>query len=278
MFIRWQTRKNRKGGERWYAALCSTEWVEGKAKSRYLGALGSIGAEDIRVRAKREIFWREVRTRLQELGIEERQRGKFEESIAQRVPRPGDKCLPQHSSNSDEWYTPQEWTDRARDVLGAIDLDPASSEVAQAWIQATNYYTIQDDGLNKPWRGRMWLNPPYSQAKPWVNKLIASYDAGDVTQAIILVKSASDTEWFYPLAQRFCRAERRGRIAFLNEKGKKHRSSPTGHIFFYLGDNHERFCNVFGAAKCNLAFPTGFPERSRSELYTKGVVYTQGST
>ncbi len=255
MFVRWQKKVNRKGEESLYAALCSGAWVEGKTKSLYLGALGNIADGDIRFKPKREVFWRGVQSRLVELGVEKEQLIKVEEAIAQRVPRPGDKCLVQHSSNSVEWYTPQEWTDRARDVMGGIDLDPASNPKAQSWIQATTYYTIHDGGLSKPWYGRVWLNPPYSRALPWVNKLITSYDARDVTQAIILVKSASETEWFRELSARFPRAEPKGRMEFIDTEGNPGTSPAHGNTFFYLGDNPERFKAVFKAAGCITASP-----------------------
>ncbi len=40
------------------------------------------------------------------------------------------------SQGTIEWYTPPDIIERARALLGAIDLDPASSDTAQHWIQA----------------------------------------------------------------------------------------------------------------------------------------------
>lgn len=246
---------NRKGEQTWYAALCSTEWVEGKAKSRYLGALGNIAVGDIRFKGHREIFWRVTQARLVDLGVEKDQWGKLEDAIAQRVPRPGDKHLPQHHSGTDEWYTPQEWVALARDIMGGIDLDPASCDAAQTRIQATTYYTIHDDGLSKPWFGRMWLNPPYSQTKRWTDNAISSYDAGAVTEAILLVRPAVGASWYSTLAARFCRAEPLGRIKFVGKDGLQQPKPVHGNTFFYFGGKPDRFSDLFKAAGCVISRP-----------------------
>jgi hypothetical protein len=66
-------------------------------------------------------------------------------------------------SGDPEYYTPSTWVERARNVLGTIDLDPASNEVAQRTIKATTWFDKESDGLQQPWRGNIWLNPPYGR-------------------------------------------------------------------------------------------------------------------
>lgn len=106
------------------------------------------------------------------------------------------------SSETNEYYTPPEYVEAARVVMGGIDLDPASHEKAQDWIRADTFYTIADDGLNKPWSGRVWLNPPYgkegndSNQEIWSQHLIAEYKQGGVTEAVLLVKAALGYNWF----------------------------------------------------------------------------------
>jgi ParB family chromosome partitioning protein len=48
-----------------------------------------------------------------------------------------------------EWYTPPEYIEAARAVRGEIDLDPASSDIAQKTVKALHYFTLDDDGLNR---------------------------------------------------------------------------------------------------------------------------------
>jgi phage N-6-adenine-methyltransferase len=116
--------------------------------------------------------------------------------------------------DGDEWYTPPDYIDAARSLMGRIDLDPASCEAAQAVVQATRFYAKADDGLRQPWHGRVWLNPPYSLADVFVDKLLTEYESGRVEQAVLLVNASTDTLWFQTLAARFPVLFTRGRIKF----------------------------------------------------------------
>ncbi len=63
---------------------------------------------------------------------------------------------------SNEWYTPSKYIEAAREVMGEIDLDPASSDLANQTVKASMYYSQQEDGLILPWHGNCWINPPYT--------------------------------------------------------------------------------------------------------------------
>ena len=70
---------------------------------------------------------------------------------------------------NDEHYTPS-WV---FDALGlTFDLDVASSDSPYVVVPTIKRYTIKDDGLNKPWQGLVWMNPPFSGVTPWVDKWI----------------------------------------------------------------------------------------------------------
>jgi len=149
------------------------------------------------------------------------------------------------SSETNEWYTPAPYIESARAVLGGIDLDPASCAEANQVVQAARFYTADDDGLARDWKGRVWLNPPYGgQAGAFVAKLISHYDAGDVPAAVCLVSSHSpETDWFRPLWDRvLCFTY--GRIAFTDSSGEA--AAPThGSVFAYLGPDRARFAAEF---------------------------------
>ena len=59
----------------------------------------------------------------------------------------------------DEWLTPPEIID-ALGGPASFDLDPCAP-VTRPWPTAKEHFTIIDNGLTKPWRGRIWFNPPY---------------------------------------------------------------------------------------------------------------------
>ena len=81
-----------------------------------------------------------------------------------------------------EWYTPANILQAAAEVLGAIDLDPASSapQQAHAIVKATRYFTTADNSLEQRWRGRVFLNPPYARGwiDAFVDKMVSAYQAG----------------------------------------------------------------------------------------------------
>lgn len=66
-----------------------------------------------------------------------------------------------HSSETVEHLTPPNIVMAAQDVLGRIELDPASTPFANTLIKAKRIYTAKDDGLSKKWKARtVFLNPP----------------------------------------------------------------------------------------------------------------------
>ena len=154
------------------------------------------------------------------------------------------------NGGGDEWYTPRQYVDAALSVMGGIDLDPASHPVASCWIDSHRYFTKEDDGLQHPWVGRIWLNPPYSQPaiSMFVDKLISEFQNGNATEAICLTHSNSDTKWFHALANSAtCLCLTRGRIRFLFHGTDKKKAPTHGQCFFYYGPNKKRFTETFSA-------------------------------
>lgn len=158
-----------------------------------------------------------------------------------------------YSHRSVEYYTPVEILEAARDVLGAFDLDPASCPEAQENVRAARYFTQDEDGLTRPWYGRVWLNPPYgktngrSNQEAWSQRLVSEYQAGHVTGAILLVKAALGYKWFEELFSDWPVCFVRSRLSFILESGDDDGQSKQGTALFYFGDDFAKFAQVFRA-------------------------------
>lgn len=162
-----------------------------------------------------------------------------------------DKSKPHLTQNSGnvEWFTPPDIVERVRRVMGSIDLDPASCFEANQIVKASHYYNASDDGLNRPWFGNVYLNPPYRRGliEPFCERLIEHLQGCLVDQAIVLINNATDTNWFRRLSlfsSAICFPGKR--IPFLSPaEGTKKRRPLQGQCFFYFGPRDMRFCDLF---------------------------------
>ena len=98
-------------------------------------------------------------------------------------------AVEQEQVTSDDYYTPQ-WVFDAMGIT--FDLDVCSPPGGVAWIPATRYFTMADDGLAQPWVGRVWMNPPYSGSAPWVERFTTHCNG-------VCLIPTSKSVWFYRL-------------------------------------------------------------------------------
>ena len=164
-------------------------------------------------------------------------------------------------TKNNEWYTPSKYIEAARAVMGGIDLDPASCEMANRTVKATRYYSLEDDGLSKEWHGNVWLNPPYgkdhsvcnekrSTIRIWVDKLLLDFASGNISQAIILVTSQTTAPWFHLLLDYpICLSDHNVRFRISEptsyRPGRMTQSHIFGCTFAYLGSNDHKFIDTF---------------------------------
>lgn len=165
--------------------------------------------------------------------------------------------LAQHSSATVEHYTPPEFIEATREVMGGINLDPASCPEANVTVKADSFFAKKDDGLTKDWFGNVFLNPPggligrKSSAAVWWGKLVGEHTSGRAKQAVFLgftleiLATSQDCHWSlldFPI----CVPRRR--IAFLSDKdgaivpGK---SPAHSNVIAYLGPRESKFYAVF---------------------------------
>ncbi len=177
------------------------------------------------------------------------------------------------NSGNVELYTPASIITAARQCLGGIDLDPASSETANQVVQATRFYDVDEDGLLQPWAGNVWMNHPYGRAEKacvkgckkktcrkrkfhrkkdfpgnaaWIDKLVSSYEAGQVKHALCITFMSSSEGWFKPLLA-YPQCILYGRTRFYNPDGSIDGSATKGCVVTYLGPDLGRFAASFSA-------------------------------
>lgn len=148
-----------------------------------------------------------------------------------------------YNSGNNEWYTPGEYIEAARQVMGVINLDPASSEKANEVVNAEYIYTAEDNGLEKEWFGNVWLNPPY--ASELIGKFAEKVKAKEYNQAIVLVNNATETSWFLDIVSVSSAVVfPTHRVKFYKPDGIT--GTPLqGQAFLYIGENPHEFLKVF---------------------------------
>ena len=95
---------------------------------------------------------------------------------------------------SDQCFTPPAFFQTLR---LKFDLDVASPQGGVPWIPARKFFTESDNGLAQSWQGRIWMNPPYSNPRPWVEKFL---EHGNGVALIPISKSL----WFKTLWDSSC--------------------------------------------------------------------------
>lgn len=141
-----------------------------------------------------------------------------------------------NKTKSVEWYTPKWIFD---ELNMGFDLDPSSPHDFETAVPAQEKYTVFDDGLNSPWFGTVWLNPPYGKETPlWVDRMI------EHNNGIALVFSRTDTKWCQK-AMSACSAMLfiSGRIDFIPGLENQHKKSRcgAGTVIFSFGDRNAMF-------------------------------------
>jgi hypothetical protein len=152
-----------------------------------------------------------------------------------------------------EYYTPSFIVEAARQVMGSIDLDPASSSIANNSIKATRFYTINQPSLELPWIGNIWMNHPFSRKNNYefINKLLHEVKEGNVKQACCITFAATSEKWFRPLLT-FPQCYLFGRTNYILPDGSQKVGVTKGSVVTYIGPNNDKFREVFskyGAVK-----------------------------
>lgn len=129
---------------------------------------------------------------------------------------------------TDEWYTPI----HIIDSLGKFDLDPCAP-VEPLWKTASRMYNKNDNGLEKKWEGRVWLNPPYS--RPLIELFLRKM--AEHNNGIALLFNRLDSAMMQDVVLKNATAMKflRKRIKFYRPDGTEGGSPGCGSVLFSFG-------------------------------------------
>ncbi len=209
---------------------------------------------------------REKQIDIDEITHQEWQKSWNEVSIVKKL---GNDQLVNQNSGCVEWYTPSWITDLASELMGGIDLDPASCEIANRTVGAKHFYTKEDDGLTKDWFGNVFMNHPFgkseaacrkSKTEPnkwlcknqrcikrgyhnenyvpgnadWINRFISQYEQDKFRRGVAITFASTSENWFRPL-YKFPRCWLYDRVNFVDANGNEIKGSPKGCVLTFVG-------------------------------------------
>jgi len=154
----------------------------------------------------------------------------------------------------DSWRTPntkeQPVVALVQQALGGqIWLDPCSGSVTNNIPCAVRYFK-DDNGLaqHQRWSKTVFINPPFSDPFPWVERCCFEFARGNVSAAVMLLKAGTVSnigtgELINKYASAICHW--RGRINFLNDEGNAVKGSDFDCVFVYFGARLDLFRQAF---------------------------------
>lgn len=156
--------------------------------------------------------------------------------------------VPVHKGDEeDERCITRKYMDSVRRTLSPLTLDPCSDKNRGLWLNKDGYqsYSKSNNGLAQEWSGvtsHIWMFPPYYDVKRFVNKLLSSKFGA----AIVLVANETETQWFKKLAElATAMLFHDGKMNFKIPEGKKYTGPERGMVFFYFGNDPDRFLKEF---------------------------------
>lgn len=90
------------------------------------------------------------------------------------------------SKETDDWSTPEKFYNELHKEFN-FNFDPCPLR------------SVDKTTLLKDWKGRAFVNPPYSNIRNFLEKAIIEVRKGNCELAVLLIPSRTDTRWFHDL-------------------------------------------------------------------------------
>ncbi len=183
------------------------------------------------------------------------------------------------NSGDTERYTCPEIMARVQLFFGQIELDPASTRLANKTVKASRIITKKGDGLSKEWKAKnVWLNHPFQKGekacKPnckkkkcndpttasyrghciiedipsnlnWMEKLLSEYKKGNFQESLNITFVNSSETWCQLLLREGMQCFVSKRVEYYSPTGKQSGGVTKGSMVTYLGTRKEEFKALF---------------------------------
>lgn len=156
------------------------------------------------------------------------------------------------AKKSDCYYTPEKYIAAARAVMGSIELDPTSSELANKTVQADRIYTLDNSMFRNPLNCKtLFFNPPYSDPAPFVDRVVFDFEQGNIGQIIGILNVDCSTRWWREIekiAVSYCFLHDRVQFNIANElqtEIEETNSNSRCQFIFYAGKHADKFREEF---------------------------------
>jgi hypothetical protein len=91
----------------------------------------------------------------------------------------------------------------AKVIMGEITLNACKKSGTRYVVEASEEYP-DDNTLNKSWSGKVWLDilGAKSDSKCYIDKVITGYLNGNITDAFVIARNDTGSEWFKQIANK----------------------------------------------------------------------------
>lgn len=165
--------------------------------------------------------------------------------------------LPPYLKDSDQRYTPAKYIGMVAAALGGIDLDPTADPTCR--VMASFYITEEMDCFKHNWietfpgnLRTVYMNPPYSNAHPFIETLVKHLDQSCDLMAITLthqglMQTKKSAAHFRYNAKAYCFPHKRINFDYPSHLPKK-KGNDRDSLFAYWGspDRLQDFVEIFG--------------------------------